>query len=114
MPSPMTAIRISVHLTAEGLGCGVDMLGHLVKLFRGQGLGAVGEGVLGIVVDLDDQAVGSGSHRGQGQRLYQPADTGGVAGIYDMDDYRRSRNPWMEVDGTVNAHLSGWAQNHRF
>ena len=58
MPSPMTAIRISAHLTAEGLGRGVDMLGHLVKLFRGQGLGAVGEGVLGIVVDLDDEAVG--------------------------------------------------------
>ena len=71
MPSPMTAIRISAHLTAEGLGRGVDMLGHLIKLFRGQGLGAVGEGVLGIVVDLDDQAVGSGGHRGQGQRLYQ-------------------------------------------
>lgn len=59
MPSPMTAIRISAHLTAEGLSRGVDMLGHLVKLLRGQGLGAVGEGVLGIVVNLDDQAVGS-------------------------------------------------------
>lgn len=47
MPSPMTAIRISAHLTAEGLSRGVDMLGHLVKLLRGQGLGAVGEGVLG-------------------------------------------------------------------
>lgn len=74
MPSPMTAIRISAHLTAEGLSRGVDMLGHLVKLLRGQGLGAVGEGVLGIVVNLDDQAVGSGGHGGQGQRLYQPAD----------------------------------------
>ena len=83
MPSPMTAIRISAHLTAEGLSRGVDMLGHLVKLLRGQGLGAVGEGVLGIVVNLDDQAVGSGGHRGQGQRLYQPADAGGMAGIYD-------------------------------
>ena len=62
MPSPMTAIRISAHLTAEGLSRGVDMLGHLVKLLWGQGLGAVGEGVLGIVVNLDDQAVGSGGH----------------------------------------------------
>ena len=35
------------------------------------------------VVNLDDQAVGSGGHGGQGQRLYQPADAGGMAGVYD-------------------------------
>ena len=36
-----------------------------------------------VVVDLDQQSVGTGSHGAHGQGIYQPALAGGMAGIDD-------------------------------
>ena len=44
---------------------------------------AVAQGVAGVVVDLDDQAVGADGRGGQGQGLDEPVDAGSVAGVHD-------------------------------
>ena len=53
----------SSHRPVDGLGDPAALGHHLAEGGRGDRLGAVADGVLGVVVDLDDQAVGAGGDR---------------------------------------------------
>ena len=60
-----------------------QLLRQAVEHLRLQGLGAIAQGMGRVVVDLDQQSVGTGGHGAHGQGIYQPALAGGMAGIDD-------------------------------
>ena len=74
-----------------------------VELLGGEGLLAVALGVGGVVVHLDDQAVGTGGHGGQGQGLHHPVHAGGVGGVDDDGQVAHL------LDGGDGGHVQGVA-----
>ena len=60
-----------------------QLLGQSVEGLGPQGLGTVAQGMGRVVVDLDQEAVGTGGHGAHGQGIHQPALAGGVAGVDD-------------------------------
>ena len=63
-----------------------DVLHQRVKLLGIEGLRAVAQGALGVVVHLDHQAVRTGGNGRARERLHHPADARRVGGI---DDHRQ-------------------------
>src|SRR5262245_8468090 len=52
---------------------GLQLLHHLIELFKGEGLGPVAHGLLRTGMSLHDQTVGAYSHTGARHRLDQAA-----------------------------------------
>ncbi len=60
--------RMNTLLSIQGIGYFFAVEDHFGEDLRGDGLGSVGEGVLGVLVDFDEEAVGAGGDRGSAHR----------------------------------------------
>ena len=70
-----------------------DALGEPREVARVERLRPVAQRRLGVLVDLDDDAVGADGRRGAGERLDQPPVAGRVAGIDDHGQVRVQLQP---------------------
>ena len=81
-PLTMGPVRMTRSVPGARPWCG--LLEQPVEGGEVERLRAVGEGLVGVGVDLDQQAVGAGGQRGQGHRRDVIALAGAVAGV-DQD-----------------------------
>ena len=58
------------------------MMCYTVELIRGKGLCTIRQCLGRVIMDLDNQAVCASGHCGHGERLNQPCNARGVAGVY--------------------------------
>src|SRR5688500_10114898 len=73
--------RLEADAAADGRGDDAELRHQPVELRREHRLRAVAECVVGIVVDLDDQAIGAGGNRGARQLRDHVAAAGAMARI---------------------------------
>src|SRR5262249_60216658 len=85
LPLPHSPIRLpprpsaAIHVPSHGGGDAAQFAHELVEAVRGQRLAAVGEGLGGVRVHLDDQAVGAGGDAGAGDGADPAGGAGGGA-----------------------------------
>ena len=90
-------------VAVENLGDLGAFVHHFYELFGVDGLGSVGEGFVGLVMDLDHEAVGSYGDCGAGQGHDLVALAGSVAGIDEDGQVAEA------VDGGHEAEVEGVA-----
>ena len=99
-------------------GDGLQLAHEGLELVGGDGLGAVTQGVLGVVVHLDDQPIRSGGHRRQGHTLHHPRPAAGVGGVYHHRQVGQllDRQYRRQIQGVAGVGLKGadtpFAQDH--
>jgi hypothetical protein len=77
------AVVFGLNLAVDGGGDFFQRAHHVFEGFGGDGLGAVGEGVFGVVVGFDDEAVGAGGEGGFAHVGDEVGVAGALGGVND-------------------------------